>query len=468
MSKKKKKAELEWADDVTGENSQGSSEANERVENLASRAAEALDDLLTDGGADEVSEDGEAQLLADAEEEFEGDFSEEDLSALQTEDDEPSAIVFDEEDSSAGQMDLSVEGTELEGFESATIEEVEQLHEDQIASVVESLLFSTDRPQSVAMLKAAFKGTNVRSHHIRRALDHLQIEYAGARRGVYLEEVAGGYQLRTKVDNMDFLRRTVKARPFRVSGPALEVLAIVAYKQPVTKSQIDEIRGVESGHLLRALMEKSLVHFAGKSELPGKPMFYGTSRRFLEVFGLRNLQELPSLHEIDQLIPEGIGEEEEKETLGDLTGQLSKDAGATYSEGEEELLKIATDLEKVATTTEFFEQEKARMKAQRDAERAQDIREAMTVGEEISDQDRRWLERYDRDQAAKAALSEVAQAAAAQGEGATAGEAIEAAEPAQVTEAQELPVDASAAEEPITADLAAHHVGPLPEVPPEV
>lgn len=462
MSKKKKKAELDWADDSGQGNTAETNEASERVENLASRAAEALGDLLSESEDAPVVVDESEELLAvevESEEEFEGDFSEDDLSALQAEEEEPTAIVFDEEDSASAQMNLSVEGTELEGFESAAIEEVEQLHEDQIASVVESLLFSTDRPQSVAMLRAAFKGTNVRSHHIRRALDQLQIEYAGARRGVYLEEVAGGYQLRTKVDNMDYLRRTVKARPFRVSGPALEVLAIVAYKQPMTKSQIDEIRGVESGHLLRALMEKSLVHFAGKSELPGKPMFYGTSRRFLEVFGLRNLQELPSLNEIDQLIPEGIGEEEEKETLGDLTGELSKEAGITYSEGEEELLKIATDLEKVATTTEFFEQEKARMKAQRDAERAQDIREAMTVGEEVTDQDRRWLDRYDRDQAAKTALSEVAQVAAAQTE---LGEAVESSSEVAVQES-------APTEDSITADLGAqHHQGPLPETPPEV
>jgi len=106
---------------------------------------------------------------------------------------------------------------------------------------------------------------------------------AGERRGVTLEEVGTGFQLRTKVDHLQFIRQSVKARPFKLSGPALEVLSIVAYKQPVTKAQIDEIRGVESGHLLRALMEKNLVLFGEKSELPGKPMFYETSRKFLEV-----------------------------------------------------------------------------------------------------------------------------------------------------------------------------------------
>lgn len=381
--KKKRTDELEWADDQ---------KPSENVEHLASRAADALAGLMGDEPEDTV----ETEVV-------EVEFSEEELLKLapQGEDDDLSAIVLDEDEEAESSSDTqeSFSGTELEGYSSASIDVVEQLSDDRIASIVESLLFATDRPQSVAVLKSAFKGTNVRSHHIRRALDHLQIEYAGARRGVYLEEVAGGYQLRTKPDNMDFLRRTIKARPFRVSGPALEVLAIVAYKQPITKSQIDEIRGVESGHLLRALMEKSLVNFAGKSELPGKPMFYGTSRRFLEIFSLRNLNELPSLSEIDQLIPEGIGEVEEKETLSDLTGELSQNAGSTYSEGEDELLKIAADLEQVSTTTEFFEKEKERMKAERDKERAQDIREALVVGEEVNAADRRWLERYDLAQA---------------------------------------------------------------------
>ncbi|MGE0764307.1 MAG: SMC-Scp complex subunit ScpB [Bdellovibrionales bacterium] len=421
LKKSKKDKELKWTDDGrVGAAVDAAVKQFDEIETEASEEVTAISPVLFEDTVVDSLELGSESDLSETEfveeveleEEPEEEFSEDDLAAIGAQDDdEPVAIVFDEDEITSEQMNFTAEGTELEGYDSAAIEVVEELHEDRIASVVESLLFSTDRPQSVAMLKAAFKGTNVKSHHIRRALDQLQIEYAGARRGIYLEEVAGGYQLRTKVDNMDYMRRTVKARPFRVSGPALEVLAIVAYKQPIIKSQIDEIRGVESGHLLRALMEKSLVHFAGKSELPGKPMFYGTSRRFLETFGLRNLNELPSLNEIDQLIPEGIGDEPEKETLDSLTGQLSKEATATYSEGEEELEKIAGELEKVTTTTQFFEQEKARMKAERDAERARDIREAQTVGEMVSVSDQRWLERYERE---LATASWVAPAAASE------------------------------------------------------
>ncbi len=298
----------------------------------------------------------------------------------------------------------AIADSELEAFESAEIEELEFVDEDRLMSIVESILFATDKPQSLAAIKQAFKGTSVKSSQLRRALDQLAVEYAGGQRGVFLEEASGGYQLRTKPDNMDYLRRMVKARPFKLSGPALEVLSIVAYKQPCVKHVIDEIRGVESGHLLRALMEKGLVSFAGKSELPGKPMLYATSKKFLEIFSLRNLKELPSLSEIDELIPEGIGEEDEdKESLGDLTDNLSQEVLSTYSQGEEELERITDQLTHITTTSDFFEQEKQRQKEKRDAERAQDISEALALGDEVAEKDQRWLERYQAEQAARQA-----------------------------------------------------------------
>jgi segregation and condensation protein B len=288
-----------------------------------------------------------------------------------------------------------LEGTELEGFDSASIEELEFVEESQLESIIESVLFATDRPVSLATLKQIFKGTNVTNARLKRALEALQVEYAGGRRGVTLEEVGSGYQLRTKIDNMEFMRRSFKAKAFKLSGPALEVLAICAYKQPVVKAEIDEIRGVESGHLLRALMEKNLVLFAGKSDLPGKPMQYATSRKFLEIFGLRNLKELPTLSQIDELLPEGIGDEEQKPKLADITDGLSEQVGTSYSEGEEELTKITDQLEKIDTSSEFFEKEKLRQKLEREAEKARNLREAIAVGESVSTRDVNWLKRYD-------------------------------------------------------------------------
>jgi segregation and condensation protein B len=306
----------------------------------------------------------------------------------------------DEVEAPAGDADLeaaaaAVEGSELEAFESAQIEETEFVETERLASIVESVLFASDRPVSLASLKLVFKGTNVKTDQIRRTLDLMATELAGANRGVSLEEVPGGYQLRTKVDNMEFLNRAIKARQFKLSGPALEVLSIIAYKQPIVKNEMDSIRGVESGHLLRALMEKGLVTFEGKSELPGKPMLYGTTKKFLEIFGLRNLKELPTLSQIDELLPEGMTEEEAKPTLSQLTDSMSQEIGSSYSDGEEELTKITDQLTEINSTSEFFEQEKVRMKLKADAEKAQSIRDAMTLGEEVSTRERNWLEKWD-------------------------------------------------------------------------
>ena len=347
------------------------------------------------GKTEEVIEKIETEL--DSELEF--DESDEDLVKLQAAQEEAEKeVIPDHEELEVDEA--AAEGSELEAFDSAEVEEVEAMHMEEIQSVVESLLFATEKPMSAAALKSGFAGTKVRVNDIRKAVQALQVEYAGANRGVILEEVAGGYQLRTKPDNMKYLKQTVKGRPFRLSGPALEVLSIVAYKQPCIKANVDEVRGVESGHLMRGLLERGLIRFAGKSELPGRPMNYETTRKFLEIFGLRNLKELPSLSEIDQIIPEGIDEvEEEKETLSDLTGRLSEKVGMSYSEGEEELTKISDELSEISTSSEFFEQEKQRQKEKRDADRADEIRERIIVGEEVSNRDKNWLERYEAAQA---------------------------------------------------------------------
>lgn len=330
--------------------------------------------------------------------------------------------------------DAAIEGTELDNFESADIEELEFVEDEQIQSIVESILFASDRPVSLASIQQVFKGTTVKKEKIRRTIEALAVDYAGGRRGIVLEEITGGYQLRTKVDNMNFLKRTIKSRAFKLSGPALETLSIIAYKQPVVKIEVDQIRGVESGHLLRALMEKGLVNFEGKAEnLPGKPMTYGTTRRFLEIFGLRNLKELPTLSQIDELLPEGIGEEvEEKQTLAMVSDSLAdNNKTSSYSQGEEELGAIEDQLTAISTSSEFFEQEKLRQKMKRDEEKAQNIREALTVGEVVPRKDINWLKKYDE------AILQAAAAQAMAVEAAT-NEPTEAASVDENTEANEI------------------------------
>ena len=391
-------------------------EVLERVMDSIEMAGASMDFFDGDAEPQEVEEPeilGEAIEAADAEE------VEETLEASDTTDEEFEALGEEEtpeemEASTDDELEASAEETPEEIPDDAEtvdmlpeeVADVNFIEQKQAFSIIESLLFSSERPLGLGTFKQVFKGTNYKTKEIKKALEEMQSEYADQSRGVTLEEINGGWQLRTKVDNMDFLRKLAKARPFKLSGPALEVLAIIAYKQPLVKSEVDEIRGVESGHLVRALMEKHLVCFQGKSELPGKPMQYGTTRKFLEIFGLRNLRELPSLDEIDQLLPDGIGIEEEDEKLSDVTASMSEDYQGNYSEGEEELEKIEGTLSGIDTSSEFFEEEKRRQKEKRDRDKARDIREALDVGEEVEAKDQRWLERYEAKQAELAAAAE--------------------------------------------------------------
>ncbi|WP_413584096.1 SMC-Scp complex subunit ScpB [Bdellovibrio sp. HCB274] len=393
MSKKKNsKKNKEVLDTEVMENEVAVAAEVETEEVAFEAAAEEIEASEEMESSDELNEldgiESDASIFLQEEEESEGFLPE-------ATDEEVSEMEASEEDSD----DVSVEGTELDGFESADIEELEFVDEERLESIVESVLFASDRPVSLASLKVLFKGTNIKGDKLRRALDQLAVEYAGGRRGVTLEEVPGGYQLRTKIDNMDFLKRTLKARQFKLSGPALETLSIVAYKQPCVKSDVDEIRGVESGHLLRALMEKNLVSFEGKSDLPGRPMQYGTTRKFLEIFGLRSLKELPTLSQIDELLPEGMDEQmaEEKPTLASITDSLVATGVDTvsYSSGEDELMKISSQLEEITTSSTFFEEEKTRQAEKRDLERAQNIREALAMGEPVATRDANWLKKYD-------------------------------------------------------------------------
>lgn len=397
--------------------------------------------LMEEEVSDELEMAADSDFSAELESEFGGDIESETSIFLQEEEvsegflPEVSDDEVEELEASDADDEVSVDGTELDEFDSADIEELEFVEEERLESIVESVLFASDRPVSLASLKLLFKGTNVKGDKIRRALDQLAVEYAGGRRGVTLEEVPGGYQLRTKIDNMEFLKRTLKARQFKLSGPALEVLSIVAYKQPLVKSEVDEIRGVESGHLLRALMEKNLVCFEGKSELPGRPMQYGTTKKFLEIFGLRTIKELPTLSQIDELLPEGIDEQqaEEKQTLASLTDSLSENFNGSYSQGEDELMKIQEQLEDISTSTNFFEEEKRRQAEKRDAERAQGIRDALAFGEPVSTRDQNWLIKFDEAIAAGTSLIRIAEEKKAQFmKGSKVPQATEGIEEAQV------------------------------------
>ncbi|RTZ99990.1 MAG: SMC-Scp complex subunit ScpB [Deltaproteobacteria bacterium] len=170
---------------------------------------------------------------------------------------------------------------------------------DDLKNILESLLFVSDEPLSARQLNKILPETDTRE--IRRAMSELAADYDDRQTSFHLGEVAGGYQLRTRPAYTEWIRRLVQPKPARLSKAALETLAIVAYKQPVLRADIEHIRGVDSGGTLRLLMERNLIRILGRKEIPGRPLIYATTKLFLEIFGLKDLKELPTPAEIESL-----------------------------------------------------------------------------------------------------------------------------------------------------------------------
>ncbi len=141
--------------------------------------------------------------------------------------------------------------------------------------------------------------------HVKGLVDELNADYIKTGRAFEIVDVAGGYQMRTLPEFAPYLQQTLKTRALRLSQAALETLAVVAYRQPVTRAEVEHIRGVDAGAVMRSLIERKLVRIAGHRDVPGRPMLYGTSKRFLEVFELSRLEDLPTLRDLQELAPEG-------------------------------------------------------------------------------------------------------------------------------------------------------------------
>lgn len=168
---------------------------------------------------------------------------------------------------------------------------------DEIKNIVESLLFASESPLSADQLKSALPETP--AAEIRRAANELVSEYAARKGGIVLAEVAGGYQFRTRPDYSSYVHKLREPQPLKLSRAAMETLAIVAYQQPVLRSEIEHIRGVSSGNTLRFLQEKKLIRILGRRDVPGRPLVYGTTKKFLETFDLKDLKDLPRPEELE-------------------------------------------------------------------------------------------------------------------------------------------------------------------------
>lgn len=179
------------------------------------------------------------------------------------------------------------------------IEEKQTRSISEIVSIIEALIFVADDPIAVKILAEVL---NEDRETIEAAIEELQKEYEARESGLMLRQIAGGWQISTRTEYHEEVRKFLKTRPnAKLSLAALETLAVIAYKQPVTIPEILEIRGVQSASAIKTLLEKRLIVTKGHKETVGRPMLYGTSREFMLQFGLKDLSELPSIEDFEDL-----------------------------------------------------------------------------------------------------------------------------------------------------------------------
>jgi segregation and condensation protein B len=194
---------------------------------------------------------------------------------------------------------VSREATDLDNF----------MTNEERKAALEAIIYAADEPATTEQLATALGEEKLA---VQAALDELTAGYAAEERGIEIRAVAGGYKMYTKPQHHDVVRRFIKSLrpPLRLSMPALETLAVIAYKQPVTAPEISDIRSVNTSGVISTLLDKKLITTAGRKEVMGRPILYKTSKEFLMRFGLSDLDELPSLKEFEALAREALGTDE--------------------------------------------------------------------------------------------------------------------------------------------------------------
>ncbi len=234
-----------------------------------------------------------------------------------------------------------------ESAQAAAAEPVSSMSSDERKAALEAIIYAADEPATIEQLAKALSEPKA---EVQAALDELVASYASDTRGIEIRGVAGGYKMYTKPQHHDLVRRFIKSLrpPLRLTMPALETLAVISYKQPVTAPEIQEIRGVNTSGVIKTLLDKKLITTAGRKEVIGRPILYRTSKEFLMRFGLSDLGELPSLKEFEALAREALGTDEgvaegetgdesvldsieptEAEAVAELEAEAAADSNAT-------------------------------------------------------------------------------------------------------------------------------------------
>ncbi len=196
----------------------------------------------------------------------------------------------------------------------------------EIKRALEAMIFASPKAISIRKIKSILTSNHFDVSGTDEVLAEIEQDFLG--RGFELKRSAGSWQFRSNPNQSDILQKLLEDRPVRLSPSALEVLAIIAYKQPVTRAEIDAVRGIDSSHLTRGLMEKNLIRSVGHAETPGRPLLFGTTTQFLEIFGLDSLDDLPSAEEFERELAVASGSDNESAVMtGDQAELL---AGAEF------------------------------------------------------------------------------------------------------------------------------------------
>jgi segregation and condensation protein B len=257
--------------------------------------------------------------------------------------------------------DEAVAAAEGEGAQAST-GATGPLSRERLKTVLESLIFVSDHTVTAQQLARMVK---VKLNVVREVLGELAEDYR--ERGIELIEVAGGFQFRSAASSAEYVREYVAQRPVRLTRAQLETLALIAYRQPITRPEIDEVRGVDSGSAVRVLLERDLIKMLGRKDEPGRPLLYGSTPYFLEFFGMRSLKDLPTLREFTEL------NEENRALFKRKTGEEVADAEAALLAAEE---AAQVDGEQAA---HISDEDLAELVAQADAAEAEAQEETTSV-----------------------------------------------------------------------------------------
>lgn len=255
------------------------------------------------------------------------------------------------------------------------------LNEDTLSGAIETLVFMSDRPVSLLQLRKIID-EEMPLRVLRESIERLQKEYEAKHHGIRLMEVAEGYHFRTKPTFSSFVQDLFKVNSLVLSPTALEVLAIIAYKQPISRSDVDKIRGVDSSHIVRSLIDKRLVKVVGRSEDIGRPVVYGTTQEFLEVFNLSDLSGLPTENELTEL-----SQQNELGKISDIQSICAGDKEKFKFDELEELDKLSEQINEIIPETPFINSLKVEEK-KRSNNQNENIKSAFQLLEEFVEMDK--------------------------------------------------------------------------------